>query len=95
MRSRSTARRDSESVTRSAQRRQPGSQSNPYSRTRQKKAVGSEPKLMSSYPDVQPLLIETDADVSREFRRSPRRHAIVSIHGEDVDERMLEQRKIA
>jgi NAD kinase len=57
--------------------------------------VDSEPKLTSSYPDVQPLLIEADADVHREFKRSPRRHAIVSIDGEDVDDRTLEKRKIA
>lgn len=87
MRTRSTARRNSERATGSAQRRQ--------ARTRQKKSVSSEPKLMSSYPDVQPLLVETDTDVSTEFRRPPRRHAIVSIHGEDVDERMLGERKVA
>ena len=95
MRSSSATRRDSERATRSVQRRQPGRQNNPYSRARQQKAEGSEPKLMSSYPEVQPLLIETDADVLREFRQSPRRHAIVSIYGEDLDERMLEERKIA
>ena len=95
MRSRSTARRNSERATRSVQRPQPGGERNASFHIRQKKAAGSEPKLMSSYPDVQPLLIETDTDVSTESGRSPRRHAIVSIHGEDLDERMLQERKIA
>jgi hypothetical protein len=49
---------------------------------------------MSSYPEVQSPMIEAESDSSAAPRRYSRRHAIVSIYGKDVDEKILE-RKIA
>jgi hypothetical protein len=48
----------------------------------------------SSYPDVLPLLMEAESDISADAKRSPK-HAIVSINGKDLDEKMLVEREIA
>ena len=61
---------------------------------RQKMRFHAESKPTSSYPDVLPLLIEQE-DVPSEPIARPRRRAIVSIDGKDVDERSLGQRKVA
>ncbi len=61
---------------------------------RQKMLFHAESKPTSSYPDVVPLLIEQE-DVTSEAIPRPRRRAIVSIDGKDVDERSLGQPKVA
>lgn len=59
----------------------------------QKMRLHAGPKPTSSYPDVLPLLIETEVDFFAEAMRTSPRHSIVSIDGKDVDEKFQLARK--
>lgn len=95
MRARRSATRQLEQASQPLRGRQLGERNADNERAlRPKMRLHAESKPSSSYPDVLPLLIETD-DVSSEAPRRPLRRAIVSIDGKDLDEKSLSERKIA